>query len=176
MPRQFLRRVLPDPAKLRQRWFLRPFRALLHDPALWATHRRNVLRSLALGIFICFIPFPVHTALAAVTALYLRINVPVAILASWLSNPLTIGPMYYGAYRLGLAVTGSSTGISRSEFSVDHLEALAEQVWQPLIVGCLIAGSTLSLLAYWVLNRLWIRQVRRRLRRKRLGTAPRDQP
>lgn len=167
MPRQFLRRVLPHPAKLKKQWFLRPFRALLHDPALWATHRRNVLRAMALGIFISFIPFPVHTALAGVTALYLRINVPVAILASWLSNPLTFGPMYYGAYRLGAALLGSPSAASRSEFSMEHLQTLLGQIWQPLLFGCLIAGTTLSLSSYWILNRVWIRQVHRRFQRRR---------
>ncbi len=167
MPRQFLRRVLPHPTNLKKQWFLRPFRALLHDPALWATHRRNVLRALALGIFISFIPFPIHTALSGVAALYLRINVPVAIVASWLSNPVTFGPMYYGAYRLGAIVLGSPAAASRSEFSVEHLQALLGEIWQPLIVGCLIAGTSLSLAAYWILNRLWIRQVRRRFQLRR---------
>lgn len=175
MPRQFLRRVLPNPAKLKQQWFLQPFRALLHDPALWATHRRNVLRALALGIFICFIPFPVHTALAGVTALYLRINVPVAILASWLSNPVTFGPMYYGAYRLGLALLGSPPAVARSEFSMPQLDVLIQDIWQPLLVGCLVAGTSLSVGAYWLLNRLWIWQVRRRLRRRRDEFSGRDQ-
>ena len=167
MPRQFLRRVLPHPANLKKQWFLRPFRALLHDPALWATHRRNVLRALGLGIFISFIPFPIHTALAGITALYLRLNVPVAIVASWLSNPITFGPMYYGASQLGAAVLGSPAAASRSEFSMEPLQALLGEIWPPLLVGCLIAGTTLSLATYWILNRLWIRQVRRRFQRRR---------
>jgi uncharacterized protein (DUF2062 family) len=130
---------------------------------------------MALGIFISFIPFPVHTALAGVTALYLRINVPVAILASWLSNPLTFGPMYYGAYRLGAAVLGSPSSASRSEFSMEHLQMLLEQIWQPLLVGCLIAGTTLSLSAYWILNRVWIRHVHRSFQRRRGSAEKTDQ-
>lgn len=176
MPRRFLRNVLPSQANLKKRWFLRPFSALLHDPALWATHRRNVLRALALGIFISFIPFPVHTAMAAIVALYLRVNLAVAVLASWLSNPVTFGPMYYGAYRLGVAMLGSSPAAARTDFSIGDMTGLFLNVWQPLLLGCLVAGSTLALVAYWVLNRLWIRQVHRRLRlrRERSGTGAQD--
>jgi uncharacterized protein (DUF2062 family) len=168
MPRKFLRRVLPSQATIRQQWFLRPFKALLHDPALWATHRRNVLRALALGIFICFIPFPVHTALAAITALYLRVNVPVAILASWISNPLTFGPMYYGAYRLGVVILGSSAEADPAQFSGGELDSPLLDIWPPLLVGCLISGLILALLSYWLLNRLWVWRVRRRFQRRRL--------
>jgi len=166
MPRKFLNRVLPSQAKIRQQWFLRPFKALLHDPALWATHRRNVLRALALGIFICFIPFPIHTALAAVTALYLRVNVPVAILASWISNPLTFGPMYYGAYRVGVLMLGSSAQADPAQFSEGRLHSPFLDIWPPLLLGCVVSGLTLALVTYWLLNRLWIRRVRRRIRRR----------
>ncbi len=164
MPRKFLRRILPSQATIRKQWFLRPFNALLHDPALWATHRRNVLRAMALGIFICFIPFPIHTALAAVTALYFRVNVPVAILASWISNPLTFGPMYYGAYRLGVFLLGASADAGPAQFSGGELDSPLHDIWQPLLLGCLVLGFGIAMIAYWVLNRLWVWQVRKRIR------------
>lgn len=167
MPRRFLRRVLPSQAAIRRQWFLRPFSALLHDPAIWATHRRNVLRALALGIFICFIPFPVHTALAAVTALYLRVNVPVAILGSWMSNPLTFGPMFYGAYRVGVLLLGDPAEAEPGQFSAGGPASLVSDIWPPLLLGCLVCGLTLALLSYWVLNRIWVWRVRRRFRTRR---------
>ncbi|MGD9293198.1 MAG: DUF2062 domain-containing protein, partial [Gammaproteobacteria bacterium] len=70
-------------------------------------------------------------------------------------------------YQLGAAVLGSPAAASRSEFSMEPLQALLGEIWPPLLVGCLIAGTTLSLATYWILNRLWIRQVRRRFQRRR---------
>lgn len=167
MPRKFLRRVLPSRAAVREQWFLRPFSALLHDPAIWATHRRNVLRALALGIFICFIPFPMQTAMAAISALYLRVNVPVAILGSWISNPLTFGPIYYGSYRVGVMLLGTRAVADPAQFSGGDLGNPLLDIWPPLLLGCLICGLTLSLFSYWVLNRLWVSRVRRQFRARR---------
>jgi len=111
MPRRLLERVLPQRQVVLQRRFLRPFRALLHDPALWALHRRNVLRAMAVGIVSAFVPIPGQTALAGVLAIYFRVNIPVALLASMISNPLSMGPLYYGAYRLGLVVLGERSSV-----------------------------------------------------------------
>ena len=132
MPRRFLRNVLPSQANLKKRWFLRPFSALLHDPALWATHRRNVLRALALGIFISFIPFPVHTAMAAIVALYLRVNLAVAVLASWLSNPVTFGNAVDLLVRRGVLQREQPEGARDAVYArgpaFDDLPALRERL------------------------------------------------
>lgn len=166
MPRRFLKRVLPQHHVVREQWFLRPFGALLHDPALWATHRRNVLRATALGISICFIPFPIHTAAAAVLAVYLRVNVPVAIVASWFANPLTMGPLYYGAYRLGLAVLGRPPSDENNGFSLESLADQMDDVLLPLLLGCALLAAIVTPLIWSVLNWLWVVSMRRRFRRR----------
>ena len=86
MPRHFLKRVLPARAHLQGQWFLRPFSVLLHDPALWATHRKNVLKALGVGIFVAVLPIPGQTALAVLIALGLRVNLAVAAVGSWLAK------------------------------------------------------------------------------------------
>ena len=166
MPRRTLSRILPQRADIMRRWFLRPFRAVLHDPALWATHRRNVLRAMTVGILICFIPFPVHTALAGIVAVVMRINLPVAILASWISNPLTFGPIYYGAYRVGLLVLGMPPDDGGIEFTTAGIAEDLGRAWEPLLVGCVVSGVGLAALSYVVLNRLWIYLARRRFHRR----------
>jgi len=167
MPRRILNRLLPSQATLRQRWYLRPFDALLHDPSLWSTHRRNTTRAMALGILIAFIPFPAHTFLAGLAAIYFRVNVPVAILASWITNPITIGPLYYGCYRLGLLLMGKQATTDREGFFSINLGHLLEDVGEPLLVGCLVSGVAIAGLAYWSVNRLWVWHVRRRFSRRR---------
>ena len=169
MPRRILKKVLPSHAQVRRQWFLRPFRALLSDPALWATHRRNTLRAMSVGLFIAFIPFPVHTVLASLAALYLRVNIPVAILASWVSNPLTFGPIYYGAFVLGRWLLGQEPDGDPDAFSMDALGEELAEIWEPLLLGCLVAGTVTVVISYWGLNRLWIGYVRRQMHRRSLA-------
>jgi uncharacterized protein (DUF2062 family) len=164
MPRRTLSRILPSHANISGRWFLRPFRAVLHDPALWATHRRNVLRALAVGLMVCFIPFPIHTALAATLAVLFRMNLPVAIVATMVSNPLTMGPMFYGAYRVGLLILGQERVARPVSFSMDGMMANLAEVWAPLLLGCAICGASIAAVSYLVLNQVWIASARRRFR------------
>lgn len=171
MPRRILHKVLPSHSQVRRQWFLRPFRALLADPALWATHRRNTLRAMAVGLFIAFIPFPIHTVLAGLIALYLRVNIPVAILASWVSNPLTFGPIYYGCYVLGRALLRQPPDSDPGSFSMDTLGEELAEIWEPLLLGCLVAATVTTAISYWGLNRFWIWHVRRRLHRRSLASA-----
>lgn len=167
MPRRVLDKFLPHHSVVSEQWFLRPFRALLGDPALWSTHRRNVLRAMTVGIFISFIPFPIHTAMAAMLALYLRINIPVSILASWFANPITMGPLYYGAYRLGLILLGQSPLQGSVEFTLTYISDHIDELWAPLLLGCLVVGIACASTCYAILNWLWIRRLRRRYRLRR---------
>ena len=168
MPRRFLKRVLPARARLREQWFLRPFDVLLHDPALWATHRKNVLKAFALGLFACFLPIPGQTIAPAMVALWLRVNIAVTIATSWLANPITSGPLYYACYRLGSWLLGRPTGRFRIEFSFEWLWSEIHRVWQPLLLGCLVAGTVTTGISVFVLNRIWIRMSRRQFQHRRL--------
>lgn len=162
MPRDFLNRVLPARAYLREQWFLRPFDALLHDPALWATHRKNVLKAFALGLFACFLPIPGQTILPTLVALWLRVNIPVTVAASWLANPLTSGPLYYTCYRVGSWLLGIPRRSFHIEFSLEWLWSEIGHIWQPLLLGCLVLGIAVTGLSVFVLNWFWIRMSRRR--------------
>lgn len=171
MPRKFLKRVLPARAYLRKQWFLRPFNALSHDPALWATHRKNVLKAFALGLFACFLPIPGQTVATVLIALWLRVNLAVTILASWIANPVTIGPLYYACYRLGSWLLGRPAGRFYIELSFDWLWSEIGRIWQPLLLGCLVLGVAVTGVSVFVLNWIWIRASRRQFQERRLLRA-----
>ena len=95
MPRPFLKRILPDRHSLAHRWYLRPFRGALRNPAYWTLHRRSVIRAVTLGLFICFVPLPVHLLLAPTAAILLRANLPLSMLTILLVNPLTMVPVAF---------------------------------------------------------------------------------
>lgn len=172
MPRRVIKRLMPRYDSLTRRWFLRPFAALLGDPAIWATHRRSVIKGLTLGIAVSFVPFPVHTALAALLALWLRVNLPAAALGSWFSNPLTFVPIYYGGYRLGAALLGGGDALGPESFSSGGVRDAFGAIWAPLLLGCAVLSAVTSATIYLVLNRLWIAAVRRSFRTRRTPWRP----
>jgi uncharacterized protein (DUF2062 family) len=68
----------------------------------WRTDSRSIAGGLALGLFIAFTPsIPFQMLLAACGAIYFRVNLPIALAACWVTNPLTAVPIYTAAWRLG---------------------------------------------------------------------------
>jgi hypothetical protein len=160
MPRQFFKRISPKYQEIREAWYLRPFRALIHDPSLWATHRKAVVPAVALGVFIAFIPLPIHPLLAAFAAIFMRVNLPVTLISVWINNPLTIAPIYFSGYALGSLILGQTL------FEVADLQTLIEEAILPLTVGLLCLGTLVAALSYLGLNLFWRWSVRLRMKKR----------
>lgn len=103
-----LLRLIPDAEAIRTNRWIRWLGPALHHPRLWHLSRRGLAMGVALGLFFgLLIPIaqiPASTAAAVV----LRANVPAAAAATLVTNPLTFGPIYYGAWRLGSALLGKT--------------------------------------------------------------------
>ena len=155
MPRRFFRKFAFKRHHMSEQWFMAPFRHLLHDHRLWGIRRRWVVPAFALGLFIAFLPFPGHTLAAALVALALRVNIPVAAVTTWVSNPLTVGPMYYFAYRLGVNILGIPPRPFEIELSIDWVTHTFVNIWQPMLLGSVLLGSAAALVGYVVLDLLW---------------------
>lgn len=92
---------IPTRERIAGNRYLRPVATRILVPALWRFNRRSVPRGVALGLFTGILfPF-VHAPVAAVSALPVRANVPVAVATTLLHNPLTTVPIYYGAFLIG---------------------------------------------------------------------------
>ncbi len=155
MPRRFFRKFAVKRHQVGDSWLLAPFQPLLHDTRLWGIRRRTAVPAFALGLFISFMPFPGHIAIAVLAALCLRINIPVAVVASLASNPLTMYPMYYGAYRLGRTLLGTAPIPFEFELSLDWVTHTFVTIWQPMMLGCLLLGAATALVGYVVVDVLW---------------------
>jgi uncharacterized protein (DUF2062 family) len=155
MPRRFFRKFAVKRHEFRERWFLSPFRHLLHDHRLWSIRRRTVVPAVAIGTFIAFLPFPGHVVSAALIALALRVNVPVAALTTFISNPLTIGPMFYLVYQFGALILGVEPEPFAMELSIDWVTHTFVNIWQPMLLGSVLLGGVAALLAYVGLDLLW---------------------
>jgi uncharacterized protein (DUF2062 family) len=155
MPRRFFRKFAVKRHQFGDRWFLSPFRHLMHDHRLWSIRRKTVVPAVALGIFIGFLPFPGHPLWASLIALARRINIPIAALSTFVSNPLTMGPMYFFAYRFGAWLIGIEPKNVEMEMSFDWVAHTFVNIWQPMLLGCVILGTAASLLSYVVLDLFW---------------------
>lgn len=168
MPRQFFRR-LSAPYRGNQdqaAWYLRPFRALLAHPVYIAINRRSITGGLALGVLVGVLPFLGHTPVVVAAALLLRVNLPVAVIATWVANPLTYGPIFYGEYRLGSYLLGLPPMDLRLDMPWQELALALAGAWQPLWLGAVI-GAPLSAGAVYLLgNAGWRLMTRSRMRRR----------
>ena len=150
-----------------------PFRHMLHDHHLWGIRRKSVVPAFSLGVALAFLPFPGHFVVAALAALVLRVNIPVAVLSTLVSNPLTMGPIFYFSYRLGAGLLGLDPQPFEMEMSLDWVQNVFVTIWLPLMLGCVLAGSVTSLIAYIGLDSLWrytIHDYKSQKRKRRNGS------
>ncbi len=155
MPRRFFRKFAFKRRELSERWFMSPFRHLLHDHRYWGIRRRTVVPAFSLGVFVAFLPIPGHLVIATLVGLALRCNLPVAALATFVVNPLTIGPIYYFTYRVGAALLSIEPGPFEIELSIEWMTSTFASVWEPLLLGCLLVGAIVALIGYVFLDVMW---------------------
>ncbi|OOG24530.1 hypothetical protein B1C78_08455 [Thioalkalivibrio denitrificans] len=171
MAKKFIKRLFPSYHRVRDHESLRLFGALLHDPNLWHLNRRSVAGAFAVGLFVAFLPIPFQMVVSAAVAILVRVNLPISVLLVWVNNPLTMGPVFYAAYRLGLRVLdkpkiGFNFELSLSWFTHDMLP-----IWKPLLTGSLIFSTAAGLTGYIAIRLLWRLHILRRLSSKKRRKA-----
>jgi uncharacterized protein (DUF2062 family) len=129
----------------------------------------RVAAAFGVGVFIAFFPLlGIHTGLALLIAILLRLNRVAILVGCWINNPWTIAPMYSAGTLLGCVLLGVP---AVGPLSVDwHLKgrafyrALAAMlrplVW-PFVVGNLVLGIVCGLVAFLLLRTLLVRRARR---------------
>lgn len=159
MPRKFIRKYMPDEAALRNHKHLSWLGSHLHDPSLWHLTRRSVSRAFLVGIFCAFIPLPMQMLIAAVLAVVARSNIPISAGLVWLTNPITMPPIFYFTYQIGSFIL--NTPPLELEFTYDALSRDLGLIWWPLLTGSLICGTVLSAAGFFLINTFWIWHVRK---------------
>jgi uncharacterized protein len=155
MPRRVFKSLSRQRHTLKNRWFMRPFKAVVDHPVYWSLNRRSVTRALALGLFVAFIPLPIHIPVAAALAFLFRLNVPVAIAAVFITNPITMVPMFASAYWLGCQFLGVPVTQFHFEMTWQWVQTELFPIWKPFLAGCFLAGLFTAALGYTILGTLW---------------------
>ncbi|MDP3888001.1 DUF2062 domain-containing protein [Hydrogenophaga sp.] len=172
-----LKAWLPSPDSIRNNRWLRWMGPTLHHPRLWHFSRKGIAMGLALGIFFGLLVPVAQMPLSAAAAIILRANLPMAVASTLVTNPVTFGPLYYGAYRVGKVVLGEpqlteaqasallerAMKTQQAEGWNDRLDGAMRRlstVGKPLVVGLAIVATLSGLAVYFIISAIWILRVR----------------
>lgn len=145
-----LLRPLPRRANVRRypvvKWFAEAARK---RPYLWSLKRENVLPALYLGSIVSLWPlYGFQLVVAVFVALYARANLTITVALQFITNPLTLIPIYGFTYWVGRKLMGVM-GVD-TEFPVKlSFENMAEAGWDVLIalfLGGLVVGLGVALI------------------------------
>jgi len=183
MPRKLLKKYLPSHAAVSENRHIARFGSLLTHHNLWHLHRRSVAGGVAAGMFAGLIPGsnPVQFTAAALLAIGFRVNLPIAVIVTLYSNPFTIVPLYYLAFKLGqLVVMDSSATMPDLAFQLEGkgfrewvpaaLEWLTS-VGKPLLIGLPLLAVLLAAISYPLVRIGWRCYVVHAWRRRKMRPA-----
>jgi len=124
-------------------------------------NRRSVPRAVALGLFIAAILPVMHTVVAAILAIPARANVAVAALFTLVVNPLTIPPLYYGAYRIGAWELHHDAGLVNPADAERFSSELSRMLFWlhhasgPIALGVLTIATLMGIFGYFASKLAW---------------------
>ena len=136
---------------------------------------QRMARGIAAGCFVAYLPLlGLHIPLAFILAQLIRANKALAVVAVWISNPLTFVLIYYPSYRLGRLILPFFH--QKPQVELDQLEAMLSQTFSPsymivnlftadywkqaaavftnigleMCIGGVILGTLVALASYWI--------------------------
>ncbi len=171
MPRKFFKKYSPSPKTIRENKALGCLGESIHQPNLWSMNRHSIAKAFAIGLFCTWIPLPLQTVLAAILAIYYRAHLPLSVALVFITNPITIPPMFYFAYRLGGLMLGIEPQQVPMDLSWQWLTTTLAHIWQPLLFGCLILGIISSVTGYFFIHLLWKKNIKKRWQDRQEGRA-----
>ena len=172
MPRELLKRYMPNPERIKRTRSLRFLGDILHDPNLWHITRHSVARAMACGLFVAMLPIPMQMLVSAFAAILIRANLPISVGMVWLTNPITMPPVFFAQYTIGTLLLGAPERGMPMELSLTWLTTEIQHIWQPMLVGSLLTGVVAASIGYFgtlLYWRFWVSRnwKRRKLRRRR---------
>ena len=127
---------------------------LLDRPWLWHVNRSSISRGLAIGMFFGVLVPLGQGFVAGVVAIGLRANLPAAVLATFISNPLTTPAILLAAYHAGLAVLGEPAVLPDLAVDTGWIEKIVA-MGEPLLVGLALFAVAGAVLTYFGVQLAW---------------------
>ncbi|HEX4918126.1 MAG TPA: DUF2062 domain-containing protein [Limnobacter sp.] len=143
----------------------RPFKRYLGHPNVWALNRRSVAGAVAAGLFCGLIPGPFQVFGTLLWVLVAKVNLPVAVVTTLYTNPITIVPLYvfavaYGQFILGGVADASMAPVPPWVWSQWQASLAAYMNWMldlgpALAVGLPATMFTFAVLGYCTVRLAW---------------------
>ncbi|OUD15742.1 DUF2062 domain-containing protein [Thioflexithrix psekupsensis] len=173
MAKKFFKRWLPNSSLFKTHPKLQFLGTLLHQPNLWHFNRNSLSGAAAVGLFCAFLPVPMQMLVAAVLAVLFRVNLPLSVSLVWLTNPITIPPIFYFSYRLGCFLLGTPPQFEAAgvKLSLEWILSILDEIWWPLLLGSLVMSVVAAILGYFTVQFLWRLHVNQSWRLRRIRQA-----
>jgi uncharacterized protein (DUF2062 family) len=169
--RRFFKRVLPARHEILEHRHLKFLGNILHDPEIFHLTRRSTAGGIATGMFFAFIPVPGQMVIAGLAAIVLRVNLPLSVILVWITNPVTIPPILYFAYKTGGAILSRPYHPVHFDLSWHWFTEIFLEIWPSLVIGCLIFATAAAIIGYVTTRLVWRIHIIRRWRARKAAKA-----
>ena len=169
MPRRFFKKLLPDPAKIKENRWLSVLGSAAHRVEFWHLTKHSVSGAFFIGVFCAFLPIPLQTLLAAFMAIIFKRNLPLSVVLVFITNPFTMAPIYYFNYWLGSFLLNEPS--IYQTLSIDDiwvwLAVNFNHIGKPLMLGSVVAGLIFGSLSYLAVHLFWLWRVKSKWNKRR---------
>lgn len=169
--RKWIKTQLFEKHRIHEHPQLEKFAKVLTREDLWHVNRHSISSATAIGLFCAFIPIPFQMLVALPIAILFRANVFLSLALVWITNPITITPIFYLCYQIGRTVVNDGRTVPDGQnidgFSAQWFSEGLTTVGLPLLVGSLLVGSVLALLGYILVQVAWRIRIARYQNRRR---------
>ena len=146
---------------------LQPVAHFLHLDEIWHLNRRAAAGAVFIGLFTAFIPIPAQMLVAAALAIYSRCNLPIAVALVWITNPITMPPMFYFSYRLGAWLLNMELEAGQAEMSLAWIWDHMGTIGYPFLFGSFVCGWVAGITGFVVTRVVWRWHVIKRWQERR---------
>jgi uncharacterized protein (DUF2062 family) len=162
--KNWLKKYFPSTKNLQNSKELKGLNFILKNPCYWSYSHHAVARGIAAGLAGCVIP-GFQLFYAAILVILLRGNLPIALLCTLVTNPLTVVPITYFVYFIGSLIIGNGKNDFvvqqfQWDFSSFHafwnnVSAWILQFGKAFFVGLPIVSLSLGLIGYLGAISIW---------------------
>lgn len=138
--------------KAKRSVFLNKYFPRFKDRIYWAGDRLSFARAGFIGAFCMMLPIPFQMVLGSILAYYTRANIPLATALAWITNPLTMGFIWYGGYQFGTWVLATPSiknlNVDIPIASQQWFIEIFPSIWQPFFLGNFLLGILIGSVLY----------------------------
>ncbi len=131
----------------------------LFENVLWKIDKKGIAGGLSLGLFVAFMPtIGFQMIIVTFGAIFFKVNLPLALLVCWVTNPLTAIPIYTAEWQLGKYILEDFTPL-KNAFDLYNIEGKAAKMilhglylWTGALIFSLLSALIANVGIRWLWN------------------------